>query len=131
MDNILDHETDGVKEQNHLGLKMVLKILIKVMQRHNKSKIKIHNDANGVATNVVEIRNILIRHFQDIFTSSNPNNTKESNQVVQGRIIDNLKNLLGMEFPEEEINQDIKNMKPNGIFYQKFWNLKKEVYTRL
>jgi hypothetical protein len=51
---------------------------------------------------------MLIRHFQDIFTSSNLNNTEESTQVVQGKITDNLKKLLKMEFPEEEINQAIK-----------------------
>jgi hypothetical protein len=105
----------------------------KASQRRKKNYIHSIYDNQGVLWHdECHIREIFIKYFHDIFSSSTPSNVHYNLDVIHNRVPRYMMNDLSAEFSPEEVEVAIKSMKstsspgPDGLpahFYQTYWQL--------
>ena len=61
----------------------------------------------------MQIEGMVLRYFNEIFTTSNPTNMGEVLKGLEQRILDDKRNQLDKEFTEIEIKEALHQMNPN------------------
>ncbi|CAJ2657203.1 unnamed protein product [Trifolium pratense] len=86
------------------------------------------------------IEQILVDHFQSLFTKQNTHNITETVQVVKGKVSIDMQQMLSEVYTKEEVFQAIKDMKalaapgPDGLpalFYHNYWDIIGPDITRM
>ncbi|PNX98065.1 ribonuclease H [Trifolium pratense] len=109
--------------------------------RRSKNKIETITDTQGQKLyKDTEIENVLVDHFKNLFTKQDTHNIKETVQIVEGRISQDMHQELSKIFTKEEVFQAIKDMKslaapgPDGLpalFYHNYWEIIGEDVTNM
>jgi hypothetical protein len=105
----------------------------KANQRHRKNTIHYIKDSFGNTWQDSEnIHSIFLKHFKNIFTSSNPNPNYEIFNEVKNRVSMPDYDLMNSAFTAQEVHEAIKSLKANSapgpdglpaMFYQKYWDI--------
>ncbi|PNY14024.1 hypothetical protein L195_g010693 [Trifolium pratense] len=101
--------------------------------RKKKNTIEAIKDSQGQIQhedNMIE--QILVEHFQTLFTKQNTKNITETVKVVEGKVSPEMHQMLSEAYTKEEVFQAIKDMKalaaprPDGLpalFYHNYWDI--------
>jgi hypothetical protein len=105
----------------------------KASQRRRRNKIELIKDVmNAPHTNQDEIEQILINHFQQLYSTQPTTNIPETTQVVQNRINQDMHDYLNEAYTADDVFAAIKDMKslaapgPGGLparFYHTYWDI--------
>jgi hypothetical protein len=78
------------------------------------------------------IAQVFMDHFQHLFSSQETHDIADTVDVVRGRIIQDMFNMLSEKYTSDEVLQAIEDMKalaapgPDGLpafFYQTYWDI--------
>jgi hypothetical protein len=102
----------------------------KANQRRRKNRIECLEDEQGVQQfEPSKIEDILLNHFKQLFESQDTYHISDTVDVVRGRIIQDMFNMLSEKYTSDEVLQAIEDMKalaapgPDGLpafFYQTY-----------
>lgn len=98
------------------------------IQRRACNRVSRIKDANGIWVDIIlEIQNMITRHFADLFETSNPQHIEEVTTIIQHRVSRSMNEGLLCPIEEWEVKRAIFSLGPhkapgpdglNGLFFQ-------------
>ncbi|KAK9997075.1 hypothetical protein SO802_021761 [Lithocarpus litseifolius] len=103
----------------------------RAIRRYRRNKVEgIKDEEGNWKEQQVDIAEVLVKYFQDLFTASVPNGSQEMLSFIPTIIDEEMNDMLGQDFSEQEVAIALIQMAPlkvpgpNGmppLFHQHFW----------
>lgn len=84
----------------------------KATQRRRKNKINKLQNRNGVWVGGSQLEDHILAYFQEIFSTSNPQGSKNFRDALEGRVTQSLNEELIWDFTREEVIATLQQMHP-------------------